>query len=152
PRRVWLVRVEPVTATGFGLEVARVSRVGLELLAELGHEHPQVVGGVLEPRSPYLRQELMLSDQAALVASEYLEQVPLGGAEADVALRSSYSLRDQIDGEVRRRDERRLAGAVDASKGGADAGEELVHPEGLGHIVVSTGVERGDFDCLGTPG
>ena len=45
------------------------------------------------------------------------------------------------DGDVRRR--------LVAAEGGAEAGEELVHAERLGDVVVGAGVEGGDLVGLG---
>src|SRR5262249_13303423 len=34
---------------------------------------------------------------------------------------------------------------------GADAGEQLVHAEGFGHVIVGAQIERGDLRALATP-
>ena len=51
----------------------------------------------------------------------------------------------EVDREVGRRDDRLLLGGRGAPQRGAQPGEQLVHAERLGHVVVGAGVERGDL-------
>ena len=54
-------------------------------------------------------------------------------------------LRREVDGEVGGDDHRLLLGRRGAAQRGAQPGEQLVHAERLGHVVVGAGVERGDL-------
>ena len=58
-----------------------MGRVGLELAAQLGGVHAQVVRLVLVRRAPHLAQQLLAGDQPAEVAGQQLEEGPLRGRQ-----------------------------------------------------------------------
>src|SRR5581483_2480869 len=95
--------------------------------------------------------ELALRHELAAVAHQQLEDLPLRRGEADLAVGPGHGLGQQVDAEVRRAYRRRVEGLVGPSQRGAQPGEELVHAERLGHVVVGAGVEGGDLHRLGPP-
>src|SRR4051794_4199678 len=98
--------LEAVPAPSFGEQVPGVRRIGLELAAQGGHVHAQVVALLPVGRAPDLRQQAGVIDHLAGVAGQHFEQVPLGGGELDVAARGRHPARGQVDGEVGRGDRR----------------------------------------------
>ena len=133
---------------GLGDEVARPARLGLELAPHLRHEHAQVVRLVVVLGTPHLLQQLALGDELAAVAHEHLDEVPLGRREADLVAVAVHPLGREVDGEVRGLDERLLVSGRGPAERGAQPGEQLVHAERLGDVVVGAGVERGDLVAL----
>ena len=123
--------------------------LGLELAAQLGHEHPQIVRLVVVLGSPDLLQQLCLRDEAAAVANEHFDEVPLGRCQSHLLAVAAHLLRRQVDGEVRRLDEGFFFRRGGTPEGGAQAGEQLVHAERLGDVVVGAGVERRNLVALG---
>ena len=83
------------------------------------------------------------------VAHEQLHELPLLGREVHRLAAGGDALGRQVDGEVR---PSRRSGAsstgVAATLQGAEPGEQLVHPEGLGDVVVGTLVEGVDLGGL----
>src|SRR5690349_13515083 len=51
--KIRLLHLEPIPDTGLGVEVARAGRVALQLVAQLGHVDPQVVGVLDRVRPPH---------------------------------------------------------------------------------------------------
>src|SRR5947207_15723317 len=100
PDRSTLGGFEPVAHAGLGEEVAGHGRVGLQLAADPGDEHPQVISLLAVLRPPHLLQELALADQLAAVAHQHLDQVPLGRCQAYLALAGRDALGGQVDPEV----------------------------------------------------
>ena len=90
-----------------------------------------------------------MRDEAAAVAYEHLDEVPLGRREAHLFAVASHLLRRQVDGEVLGLDEGFFFRRGGAAEGGAQASEELVHAERLGDVVVGAGVERRNLVALG---
>ena len=62
---VVVVPDQPVTDAGFDLEVPRRVWVLLQLLPEMSHVHPQVVGGFFRGLPPQLAQDLSVGDNLA---------------------------------------------------------------------------------------
>src|SRR5581483_3990788 len=84
-----------------------------------------------------------------------LQQVPLGGGEADVGAVPVHPFGGEIDGEPLGLDDH--VGAVrsgrgGAADGGAQPGEQLVHAEGLGDVVVRARVQGLDLLVRGVAG
>ncbi len=73
-----------------------------------------------------------------------LEQVPLGGGQPDLAAGCGYALGREVDREGGGFDHGDGLGGGGPAQRGADAGEQLVHSEGLGDVVVGIGIEGGD--------
>jgi hypothetical protein len=71
---------------------------------------------------------------------QHLDQPPLGGREAYLALGTGDPLGGQIDGEVDGPDDRVGWCASAAAQRRPQAGQQLVHAEGLGDVVVGTGI------------
>src|SRR3984957_14550114 len=135
--------LEPVSHPGLGEQVLRPGRFGLQLAAQLGHIHPQVVGLGLVRRPPHLAQQLALGDQPPVVAHQDLQQLPLGRGQPDVlAVAPDHLLRRQVDGEVGGGDDRLLRGRRGPGGRGPQPGPQLVHAERLRHVVIRPRVQR----------
>src|SRR5262249_58154968 len=92
---------------------------------DVGHEEAEVIRLGVVLGSPDLLQELALGDKPPAVADENLDEVPLGGCQADLVAVAPYLLRRQVDGEVGGLDEGILLGRCGAPKRGAQPGEGL---------------------------
>src|SRR5215470_15746291 len=139
---LWL---EAVAHAGFGEQPARPGRVRLQLPPELGHVEPEVSCRVRVTRSPDLVQQLPLAEQLAGMPHEHLKQVPLGGRQPDVLPTPDDALGRQVDRQVPER-HAWLARLRQAAAGcRAHPGQQLVHAERLGHVIVRAGVERLDL-------
>ena len=74
------------------------------------------------------------------------------GVEVDLLARGRRPPGREVDPEVRRLDHGLLVGRrVGAAQGGPQPGQQLVHAEGLGQVVVGAEVEGGDLVGLGLP-
>jgi hypothetical protein len=78
--------------------------------------------------------------------------VPLGGRQAYVAGRRGDPLGGQVDGEGVGAHHRLLGGGDGPAQRGAYPGQQLVHAERLGDVVVGAGVEGVHLGLLGVPG
>src|SRR5213080_3983636 len=95
------LRDEPIAHPRLGSDVARLSRIGFELAAQLRDENAQIVTFVLVLRSPDLAQQLLAGDQASPLPHQRLEQLPFGRREPDLrAIRASDHCRGEVDDEV----------------------------------------------------
>src|SRR5206468_3628658 len=75
-------RLEDVADAGLGDDVPGVCRVVLELSAEQGGVHAQVVGLVGVPGPPDLLEQLHTAHEPTAVANQDLEHRPLRGAQS----------------------------------------------------------------------
>src|SRR6516225_5590026 len=131
----------------FGEEVLGPRRIGLELPPDLTHEDPEVIGLVDVGRAPHFFEELSLCHQPTRITNEDLNQMPLSRREPYLC---SGNIRNLLVGDIDSKScglNRRglLIGWTDSAKGGSKTGEQLAHTEGLGHVVVGTGIERRDL-------
>ena len=62
------IQLKPVSNARFGDQVAGVSRIRLQLAAQIGQVHPQVIRFGLLARPPHLLKELLLRYQPVDVA------------------------------------------------------------------------------------
>ena len=81
---------------------------------------------------------------------EDLDEVPLGRREPDLGAVAVHPLGREVDGEVGGLDHRLLLGRRGAAQRGAEPGQQLVHAERLGDVVVGAGVE-GARPCRVSP-
>src|SRR5581483_7913172 len=82
----------------------------------------------------------------------YLDQVPLGWRQVNEFAASADLFGVEVNDEVWRLDGRALARLRRTAQSGAQPGEQFVHAERLGDVVVRAGVERGNLDPLGVAG
>ena len=135
---------EAVAHARLGEEVAGAARLGLELAAHVGHVHPEVVRsrrGTRDPTPPG-------AAAAATRASPGCARAPRRGAtrsgvrriSSSPPRRTRFAARSIVKSGVSI--DRLLLGRRGAAERGAQAGQQLVHAERLGHVVVGPGVER----------
>src|ERR1022692_832234 len=87
-----------------------------------------------------------------MMTYEHFQQLPFSGGEPHVAAVPDHALVGEIDGEVGGDDDRLVRRPRRPPDGGAQPGEQLVHPERLGDVVVRTRVEGGHLLALLAPG
>ena len=133
-----VARFEAVAHPRLGDEVAGRARVGLELAPDLRHVHPEVVRLVLVLRAPHLLQELALTDQLpGLRTSISTRCHSVGVSRTSSRRRPMTRLAARSMVNVVGRDHRLPPSAGHrAAARRAHAGEQLAHPERLGHVVV----------------
>ena len=89
-------------------------------------------------------QQLFAAEDTTRVLHQVVEQAEFGGAEVDFLTRAADAVGDAVDDNVAVVEAVVGQAGPDAAQDGADAGDQLGHREGLGHIVVGTGVEAAD--------
>src|SRR5215813_9960904 len=141
------VRPEAVAHAGLGEQPVRTGWVGLELAPQLVHVEPEVAGGLGVSGTPDLTEQVLLAEQLAGMAEQHLEQVPLGRGQPDVgrvwpARFADNPLRGQVDDQVTEPDPRLVTVADGPPPDRAHAGEQFVHAERLGDVVVRARVKR----------
>ena len=107
------------------------------------------LGLVLRP--PHLLQQLPLGDETVFVADENFQQRPLGGGQPDVGVAPDHAFRRQVHGEIRGHPDRLVGGGRRPADRGAEPGQQLVHAERLGDVVVRAGVQGGHLLDLLAP-
>src|SRR2546430_1464331 len=84
---------------------------------------------------------------------EGFQDLPFGGGEPDVRAVGGDGFGGQVDGEVDGGyDSGFLRGWGGAAQRGAHAGEEFVHAERFGDVVVGAGIQGVDLRGFGVPG
>src|SRR3954451_22355521 len=135
-------RIEPVTHSRFGDQVSRPGRVRLQLPAQLRHVDAEVVGLLTVLRAPHLLEQLLLRHQPARMAYQDLQQVPLGRGEPYLAGPGGGPPGRQVHRERLGPHHRRVLHRPGPAYRRPHPGQQLVHPEGLGHVVVGARVQR----------
>ena len=92
-----LILDQPVANAGFRAQVAGFARVGLQLLAQVRHEHAQIVRVVLRIGAPKFAQNLPVGDDLAAVLHEHAQEA------ADARGSVLPLLRSQLVAAVHRR-------------------------------------------------
>ena len=137
------------------MQPARPGRVGLQLAAQLGHVQPEVAGRVGVARAPHLGEQLPLAQQLARMAEQHLEQVPLGRGQPDVGCAVARPRMTRLAARSTTRSPSRTCGSSPSpvarpAHRGPHPGQQFVHAERLGHVVVRAGVQR--LDLVGAVG
>jgi hypothetical protein len=140
---------QAVANAGLSLEVAGPVRVGFQLLAKVGHVDAKVMSIFFRVGSPYLAQDMAVGDNATAVEDQDTKERVLARGELHIGSFAADGAGDEVDGDVAENDRRLIRGGGRAAKNRAEAGEELFTAEWFGEIVVSAGIERGDFVGLG---
>ena len=121
----------------------RPLRVGLELLAELADHRRAGTGR--RRRRPRPGASAAVGQHLAGVLHEQAEDVVLRGVRSTRRSPSRTMRRTRSTREVAGAEDRLLALLLQpVAQRGADAGDELLHAERLGHVVVGAEVERLD--------
>ena len=126
----------------------------LDLASELADVDVEVVlvGAFLA--APDALEEHAVGEDAVGVHDEGLEELVLGGGEVDGLAGASDLAALEVDGEVAGAEDGLGAGggAGGVAEGDADAGDELVHAEGLGEVVIGAEGEGLDLGGFGVSG
>ena len=142
-------RLETVADPRFGVNVARVPRIGLDFFSQLIDEHAQILCFFPVVRTPDCLQQAPMAESFPLIRDEVAEQFEFLGCEADGISMERHGafgeVNFQIVGDERGRRFLRRA----AAEGRANAREEFLGAEGLYNVIVSAGVEGLDFVTLG---
>jgi len=109
------------------------------------------VGLPVEMGPAQLREQLAAAHHLAHVAGELFEQVPLGGRDPHVLAVARDAVVRDVDGEGRRLDHGSGLGDGVPDRH-PQAGEQLVHGERFGQVVVGAGIQRGDLVVGRLPG
>src|SRR6185437_2971644 len=125
--------IELVADPGLGDEVPRVRRIGLELLAQLSHEHAQVLGLLLRGFAPHCLEQRAMAEHAIRMARHVHEQLELLRRQPHFVAAHVHAPGIDVDAEVadvERRDVVLIARA-DPAQVRPDAREQLVGAERL---------------------
>src|SRR6266540_4207934 len=151
-RRLRTLGDPPVADARLGQDEGRRGRLVIELAPQGADVHAKVMTLLPVPAAPHLSQQPLVREELARVRDERLEQRVLGLREVNRPVRSGYQATRQIDLEF-----------AESENGGADllrlcpaelgpeTGQDLLHPEWLGHVIVGPGVEGRDLVGLLVP-
>src|SRR3989449_7792137 len=129
--------------------MARLDRIGFELLPQLLHVDAQVMGMLDMRGPPYLAQQLPVRDHHAEVLRQAGEKAKFQRREMDLHAVAPDDVLFQVRRDLAQLEYRLAgAGAGGVAQRRAHAREQLADAEGLGDIVVRAGVERLDLRAL----
>src|SRR5579872_1306404 len=120
-RAALAVRVEAVADPRLGDEVLRVARIGLELLAQLAHEHAQVLGLLLRGLAPHGLEKRAVRDDAVRMPRHVDEEIELLRREAHFLAARVHAPTLEVDAEFADVERRDLGLAAAAAQRRADA-------------------------------
>src|SRR5262245_47351120 len=125
-------------------QVARIAWIGLDLLAKLRDQHPQVFRLVDGVGPPDGFQDGAMRQHPVGVSRQQREQFELLGCQPDLVVATHDAMAAVVDRQVAHLDalDFRRFGLQDAAQRDANAGQQFLRAERLGHIVVGTDVER----------
>ena len=76
-------RLEAISDPRFGVDVARVARVGLDFFSQLIDEHAQIFGFFAVIRAPDGLQQAAVTERFALIRNELAQQLEFFRRETD---------------------------------------------------------------------
>lgn len=107
-----------------------------------------MMGGVAGVGAPDAVQDLPMGEHLSGVGHEQAQQGVLDGGQVDDGSAASDDPRGEVDLDGATGEQGLGRSGEAASGGGTDAGQEFGAAEGLGDVVISTGVEGGDLVVL----
>src|SRR5207244_156157 len=81
-------------------QILRLSRIGLDLLAELRHQHPQVLRLVDGVRSPDRFQDRAMREDAVCAARQQREEIEFLRCEANLLVLPDHAMAIVVDDEI----------------------------------------------------
>src|SRR5665213_2439071 len=141
---------QPVTDAGFGQDVLGTVWLGLDLLPQLADIDAQVLR--VGQRIPQLTKQEFVRQNLAGVLDQDAQQFVFLGSEPHLGATHLDDAPHKVDRQIADTEYRPLA--VDLklmAHRGAHAGEQLLHAEGLGNVIVCAEVERSDLGALVPP-
>jgi hypothetical protein len=132
---------ELVTDAMHRKDVLRLINVVLYLLTQASDVIIDSAGGRVRVVPPDLIKELVSGDDRALFRDEVAQQAVLASGEIDWFLVAKCPIRLEVDYHIRESHFVHCARTLDATKQGANSGQELQHSKRLSKIIVCTEVE-----------
>lgn len=135
---------EAIAYMGIGEEVPGLGGIVRDFLPQLAHEGSQVLDLFAVVRSPDGGEELGVGDGATGMTHEVVQNLVLLAGEADGLSVFGDRTARWRETEVADLNWRVFGtqGSVETADGGADAGDQLAHAEGLGDIIIRPQLER----------
>src|SRR5512135_1113453 len=98
--KIRLLDLEPIPDTGLGLQMPRAGRVVLQLVAQLGHVHAQVMRVRDGVRPPHRVQQLTVGEHLPGLAYQCRQQLVLGRGEMHLRVGDEHAPGRQIDAQI----------------------------------------------------
>src|ERR1700759_4364308 len=93
-------RKEAIADTADGLQMDGLRGIIFDVAAQANDEVVDSAGVGVFTHAPYLLQQLLARDDAALVAHQIAEQIRLHDGETDIASRGTQFERGEVDGAI----------------------------------------------------
>ncbi len=130
--------------------MAGLGGIVLQLLAQLPHEHAQVLGVPLRIVAPDRLQQRAVRDDAIRAPRHVDEQIEFLWRETDVGGPHGHAALIEIDAKRARLEPIGRVGnrSFTASQCGPDARQQLASPDWPDDVIVRAGIKRVDFERL----
>mmetsp|Transcript_15321 Transcript_15321/g.36556 ORF Transcript_15321/g.36556 Transcript_15321/m.36556 type:complete len:272 (-) Transcript_15321:132-947(-) len=142
--------LEPVADTRFGHQPLRAVGVGLDLLAQVGHVHTDIVHVIGMARPPHGLQQMLMRQHPSRRVAQLLQQTVFDRRQMQLFAALLRAARHDTPCSIHRdRPEAQHRVGIGATRAPAQLhphpGQQLGHTEGLDQIVIGAGVERLDL-------
>ena len=119
----------------------------LDLFAKLVDKHPQILRLLYTLASPYRIEQHPVRQHLIGMADHKDEQLKLFRRQVNLFAAHAYYPRLRVDRKIAglQRLSNFFFGCRDAAKIGPYPGQQLIHAEWLGYVIVGTGIKRCDF-------
>lgn len=148
----------PISHADLREDISRLSRIGLQLPADVGHIYPQdLVVVIVRVGAPDVVDDVVIGEDAAAVFGQQGDQLVLDLGEVDLLVLKEHQAAGEINGQILEGVDRLAfshgaAQLLVMAQGGADAGQKLGGAEGLGDVIVAAAVQGQHLFLLVGPG